>query len=329
MIRDYKEKYCWQYNIRLNNLTDDLVKAGLTIEETEGLKISDFVFQYREKNTCFEEIKNFIERHEWLGRISLYPTHIFTARYKGILAGVVIMDLPTVFSHMLNGVDIPIMKEDGTYELEDGEEIITKDGRKIITKKEVITKDVKTRKIERLISRGACISWSPKNLGSSLIIFAINWMVKHTRFRLFVAYSDVEAKELGTIYQACSFYYLGKKSGAKYQYKTEDGRWVSDRYFRSRSVYKRLAKKNGIVWQDEWQDKIHKDNILFDIMPEDIEKKIKQLSKDYILSCEKREMKLKHKYAFVLGKNKWETKYLRNYFLKRNKIYPYPKERGT
>lgn len=35
----------------------------------------------------------------------------------------------------------------------------------------------------------------------------------------------------------------------------------------------------------------------------------------------------KHKYAFVLGRNKRETKQLRQQFLQNNKIYPYPKER--
>src|ERR1035437_9711527 len=169
MIRDYNEKHCWQYDIRLNNLNDDLILAGLSLDETKILKISDFIFQKEEKKDCFSEVKSFIERHEWLGRISLYPTHIFTARYKGILTGVVIMDMPSVFSKLL------------------GEE---------------------TKKIERLISRGACISWSPKNLGSSLIMFAHKWMVKNTQYRLFVAYAAVEAKELGTIYQACNFYYL-------------------------------------------------------------------------------------------------------------------------
>jgi hypothetical protein len=287
MIRDYKEKHCWQYDIRLNNLTDDLVQAGLTLDETEKLKVSDFIFQFEEKKICFEEVKTFIERHEWLARASLYPTHIFTARYKGILAGVVIMDMPSVFSKLL------------------GEE---------------------TKKIERLISRGACISWSPKNLGSSLIMFAIKWMVKNTNYRLFVAYSDVEAKELGTIYQACNFYYLGKKSGAKKQYKIETGRWVSDRYFRARSVYKKLAKKSGITWVDKWQDG---DSIMFDIMPEEIAQQIRKLSKDYMLSCESREMQLKHKYAYVMGKSKGETKYLKSIFIKRNKIYSYPKERGN
>jgi hypothetical protein len=306
MIRDYNENHCWQYDIRVKNSAEDLIAAGLTAEDVSTLKVTDFVFQH--ENDCFEEVKKFIERHEWLGRISLYPTNIFTARYKGILAGVVIMDMPTVFSHMLNGIGIELMNDDGTY-----------------TWKE----NVETRKVERLISRGACISWSPKNLGSALVMFAINWMVKNTRFRLFVAYSDVEAKELGTIYQACNFYYLGKKSGAKYQYKIESGRWVSDRYFRARSVYKRLAKEAGIIWQDEWQDEIKKDTIRFDRMPEDIANQIKWLSKSYIQSCEKREMQLKHKYAYVLGKDKRETKYLRKIFIEKNKIYPYPKERGN
>jgi hypothetical protein len=287
MIHNYNKNHCWQYDIRLNNLTNDLKQAGITIDEANNLKVSDFNFQYEEKDLCFQEIKKFIERHEWLGRISLYPTHIFTARYNGILAGVVIIDMPSVFSKLL------------------GED---------------------TKKIERLISRGACISWSPKNLGSSLIMFAINWMVKNTPYRLFVAYSDVEAKELGTIYQACNFYYIGKKSGAKKQYKIETGRWVSDRYFRARSVYKRLAKENEIVWQDEWQNG---DSVMFGKMPEEIALQIRKLSKEYLLSCESREMKPKHKYAYVLGINNTETKKLRRIFIERNKIYSYPKERGN
>ena len=36
----------------------------------------------------------------------------------------------------------------------------------------------------------------------------------------------------------------------------------------------------------------------------------------------------KHKYAYVLGKNKMETKNLKKLFESRNKTYQYPKERG-
>lgn len=283
---DYDLNHCWQYEIRKQNRQVDLLIAGLTNNDVEKLRTSDFLLQNEEKLGVFQEVKQFIERHEWLGKLSLYPTHFFTARYKGILAGVVIMDMPNAFSNLLGN---------------------------------------ETKNVERLISRGACVSWSPKNLASKLISFAINWMVKNTQYRLFTAYSDTEAKELGTIYQACNFYYLGKKSGANYQFLLENGKWVSDRHFRSRSVYKKLAKANGIAWQNEWQSG---DLVFFDKMPTDVALKIRLLSRQYQESCEKRKIAKKHKYAYVLGSDKRETKKLRSVFEALNKTFPYPKERG-
>ena len=49
---------------------------------------------------------------------------------------------------------------------------------------------------------------------------------------------------------------------------------------------------------------------------------------NYQLSCEKRKIEPKHKYAYVLGRDKKETMKLRKLFEERNKIYPYPKNRG-
>ena len=206
------------------------------------------------------------------------------------MAGVIIMDMPNAFSKLL------------------GE---------------------KTKKIERLISRGACISWSPKNLASALISYSIKWMVRNTDYRVFTAYSDPEAKELGTIYQACNFYYLGQNSGTSKQYKIENGRWVSDRYFRSRSVYKKTAILNGVVWNNNW---VNGDNVLWDMMDDGTAKKIKECSKNYQNSCEVRVVPKKHKYAYILGASKKETKELRNEFEILNpklKNLKYPKERGA
>jgi len=288
---NYQENHCWQYEIRLKNFDEDVKASGLSRLKLDDLSCSDFTFQHEKKDTIFAEVKQFIQRHEWLGRISLTPTHFFTARYQGILAGVVIMDMPAARSKML------------------GEDTI---------------------KLERLISRGACVSWSPKNLASSLISFSMKWMVENTDYRLFTAYSDPEAKELGTIYQACNFYYLGQKFGAKKQFQIESGRWVSDRYFRSRSVYKRLAKKLGITWEKHWQGTSGtKDKIHFGLMPSEVAEMIKSASKKYQLSCPQRKLLPKHKYAFIGGRNKRERKLLRSLFESRNKIYPYPKVRGV
>lgn len=288
MIENYNKEHCWQYDIRLRNRKEDLIDSKLTEEEVSKLRISDFEFAFEEKEVVYQEAKNFILKHEWLGKMSLYPTHIFTARYNGILAGVVVMDIPNAFSKLL------------------GED---------------------TRKIERLISRGACISWSPKNLASSLVSFSMKWIVKNTRFRFFVAYSDTEAKELGTIYQACNFYYLGKTAGASKQFKIESGKWVSDRYFRTRSVYKRKAKENGIVWDENWQKG---DKMIWDNVPDETESKIRQYARDYMYSLESKKIEKKHKYCYILGHDNRETKKLRRFFEEKNKkiIKPYPKERG-
>jgi hypothetical protein len=282
----YIKKHCWQYDIRLKTKKEDLCFLESLGIEKDSLGVKDFSFQFEEKSLCYAEVREFIKKYEWLGKMSLQPTHIFTARHRGILAGVVVMDMPAAFSKLL------------------GED---------------------TRKMERLISRGACSSWTPKNLASSLVMFSIHWMVENTDYRLFTAYSDTEAKELGTIYQACNFYYLGKKSGARHQYELSEGRWVSDRYFRTRSAYKRSAKELGIPWEASWQ----KGNaVYFHLMPDGVEDKIKKHAQGKMVGLPKRELPLKHKYAYVLGGDKRETKNLRNLFLKRNKTLDYPKKRG-
>lgn len=291
---NYDKQHAWQYDIRLSNREKDLKDANLTELEASLLTISDFEFSQFTKEdkaykSLFPEVKQFIIRHEWLGKMSQFPTHFFTARYRGVLAGVVIMDLPTAFSKLL------------------GEN---------------------TRKIERLISRGACVSWSPKNLGSSLIMYSIRWMVKNTRFRVFTAYSDVEALELGTIYQACNFIYLGQTSGANRQYKLPGtNKWVSDRNFRTRSAYKRYAEELGIEWDSAWQDG---DKILWQNVPEDVEKSLKKASKDMYAVCEARDLQPKHKYVYILGKDRRETRELMRRFKEKNPNLTshYPKHRG-
>ena len=167
-FENYNKEHCWQYDIRLNNLEQDLIISGLSKEEAQTIKISDFNFEHvmsADKNKC-AEIKQFIVRHEWLAKMPMSITHRFTARWKGVLVGVIVMATPNAFSNLLG---------------------------------------VEYKNNEKLIARGACISWSPTNTASWLLMQSIKWMVKNTDFRIFTAYSDPEARELGTIYQACNF----------------------------------------------------------------------------------------------------------------------------
>jgi len=285
-LKNYDKDHCWQYDIRLNNKEEDLILAGLTEVGASKLKVKDFTF----KNVTLKEeqnkLKEFIKRHEWLGTLSQYTTQWFACYYKDTLAGVMLFNMPNAFSKLL------------------GED---------------------TKEMERLISRGACISWSPKNLASNFLTYCIKWMVKNTQWRLFTAYSDPTAKELGTIYQACNFYYLGQNSGTTKRYiNPYTGKMVSDRYFRQKTAYKKYAKELGITWEKNWN---HNTGMSWDNVPDDIEKKLRDFSKEKQKSSECIPFPSKHKYAYVLGKNKAETKKLRRLFEDRNKTKPYPKER--
>lgn len=234
-----------------------------------------------------KEATNFIKRYEWLGTVGSYPTHWFGAYYNGILGGVVIMGMPNAFSKIL------------------GE---------------------KTKELERLIARGASASWCPMNLGSKFLMWCIKWMVNNTQYRLFTCYSDPQAKEKGSIYQALNFFYLGQKSGTSIRCVNpyNKDKIMTDRAFRSSAFYKRYAKDLGIVWRKNWNNK---HIILWENMPNDIAERLRQYSKEMYEKSEKIYFPNKHKYAFVLGKTKTETKRLRKIFMENNKIYPYPKER--
>ena len=173
-IKSFTKPHCYQYQKRLDTLEEDKRNLGWDDEFISNIDLNEFEFKFVDNKKDKEDAVQFIKRYEWLGTIGSYPTHWFTAYYKGILSGVIIMSMPNAFSKLL------------------GEE---------------------TKNIERLIARGASASFCPKNLGSKFLMWCIKWMVDNTQYRLFTCYSDPQAKELGSIYQALNFFYLGQKSG--------------------------------------------------------------------------------------------------------------------
>ena len=90
-------------------------------------------------------------------------------------------------------------------------------------------------------------------------------------------------------------------------------------------MYKRYAKDLGIEWQKNWNND---QSVLWENIPDDVEKQLRDYSKEMYKKAEKIEFPNKHKYAFVLGRDKRETKILRKIFEEKNNTYPYPKNRG-
>jgi len=279
---DYDKPHCWQYEVKQQQVGTDFIF-------NPSISINDLSFHYIPKDckSGCDEVKEFIEKYEWLGKIQTWTTHRFVAYYQDKIACAVLMSTPNQFSNYFGKG---------------------------------------SRDLEKLISRGASAWWTPKNTSSYTIMQSIKWMVHNTDFRIFTAYSDPEAKELGTVYQACNFYYLGQRYGNQRMYLVPDVGWVGSHYFTYRSAYVRYAKKLGIEWEQEWYTKKRKVN--WKNIPKDISTLLREEAKTERDKYKSKEVKPKHKYVYILGKTKAETKSLRSKFCERYKVFSYPKVRG-
>lgn len=89
---------------------------------------------------------------------------------------------------------------------------------------------VKAKTIPRdalYLSRGACAYWTPKNSASHLISTALKTLGDVIVF----AYNDPRAGEIGQIYQALNWDYLGPSSGGTHAF-TVGGKEISTRWLR-------------------------------------------------------------------------------------------------
>ena len=284
--------HCWQYQIRQKNLASDLIQANISQNDINQFRVSDFKFFHvpsDDKIMC-ERVKEFITKHEWLGNMHRRPTHRFIATYRGHIAGAIIMATPNSFSSSILG------------------------------------KENQNR--EKLISRGSCISWSPKNLSSSLLMYAIKWMIKNTQYRVFSGYSDPTAGEIGTIYQACNFIYLGQNWGSRFMYLDPNYHhkgYFSHRYFSKICTFKEIAREHGVEWKKGWS---YRDEIFWDKIPLSVSKKIKDAPQIKRVRCQRVRIPRKHKYIYIAGKNKKDTMKWRKIFFQLNpdkKLFQYPK----
>jgi len=75
-----------------------------------------------------------------------------------------------------------------------------------------------------LLSRGVCLHWCPKNSNSFLVMNAINQLPD--KYEVVTATADPDAGEIGTIYQACNWSYVGQmrknKTRKNFVIKTKD-----------------------------------------------------------------------------------------------------------
>jgi hypothetical protein len=82
----------------------------------------------------------------------------------------------------------------------------------------------------KTLCRGACVHWAHPHSASFLIPRACQLMAEK-RFHIFIAYSDAEAGEIGTVYQATNWSYCGTTKSASSSFiwpgkpKAKDSTW--------------------------------------------------------------------------------------------------------
>jgi len=94
-------------------------------------------------------------------------------------------------------------------------------------------------------ARGACPFWTPKGTASKLLSYTLKLLEKSNEYDLAIAYSDTDAGEYGTVYQASNWICLGKGKGRK------NGELVSpEGKIHNNRILGTFAKKNNISWSD-------------------------------------------------------------------------------
>lgn len=91
-----------------------------------------------------------------------------------------------------------------------------------------------------LLNRGVCLHWTPKNTNSHLIMEAIKSLPE--KYEVVTCTVDPDAGEIGTIYQACNFHYVGAMRKNKVRLNVI----INGKKYGSRSI----RQKYGTMAQD-------------------------------------------------------------------------------
>ena len=84
-----------------------------------------------------------------------------------------------------------------------------------------------------LLNRGVCLHWTPKGTNSHLISEAVKQLPM--KYEVVTATVDPDAGEIGTIYQACNWHYVGALRKAK----TRENYIINGKKYGSRSIRQR------------------------------------------------------------------------------------------
>jgi hypothetical protein len=156
------------------------------------------------KEITYQQAKSIILVYEWLGTMGI------THKYYGIF-----------YEHDLAGaICFGSFSSMNTYECYIGEKY-------------------KDNGIQ--LTRGACSHWSHPHSGSKLIGYGLREM-KRLGYKFVVAFSDPQAGEIGTLYQATNWYYLGAtQHHPHYNVYHKMGQKAGKTFLNDRDIFKKYG----------------------------------------------------------------------------------------
>lgn len=227
-------------------------------EETEGKENrKDFPKCDIKKAVCKEiskeEAKKIILKYEWLGTMGMTHTH-FGIYFEDVLAGAISFG----WFQALRGYPTYVGEKYGRQGTQ--------------------------------LTRGACAWWSHQHSGSKLIAYGLKEMAKRDN-KFAIAFSDPDAGEIGTLYQATNWHYLGTVPKKHWDLYYKNGKL----FMNDRDIYKKFKFGGKSKLEEYIKDK------------PDLEIRLR---------------KSKARYIKLLG-NKRENRNMMKFL--QDKILPYPK----
>ena len=137
-----------------------------------------------------------------------------------------------------------------------------------------------------VLARGACVHWAPKGTNSKLVSWTVRLLRQKKIGKIIVAYADSDAGEIGTIYQACGWYYVGKGSSTR-QWIATNGRVYDQKrpwdFARTRggtrAQWAAAMRKAG--WKEQKTNAKHRYVQLIDLEDSQLLSRVRELQQAY------------------------------------------------
>jgi hypothetical protein len=96
------------------------------------------------------------------------------------------------------------------------------------------------------LARGACVHWAPVGANSKLVSWTCRLLANMNAGKIIVAFADTDAGEIGTIYQACNWVYIGVTKRPREgqivspQGVMRDSKFITNHAHKNRTTFSRM-----------------------------------------------------------------------------------------